>query len=179
MCTVNNSIKFFIIGVTLSSLAWFFSPYISREIAHFIGILGFPFIAYFYALMFFENSKIKVQVISVVAIYILVSFLIGFEGIAIIGINYFTPLLCFLFLAAIAKSKVLKLKSIRGVIFTCALMSIVPSIGWELVVQPFIDVYGNGARGYVQWPQFTIDLCAVLIGTLSIGFIQRNYVQQA
>ena len=176
---MRSSIKFWLVGVTLSGLAWFLSPYISREIAHFIGVLGFPFIAYLYALMFLENSNIKIQVISVIAMYLLVSFLIGFKGIAIIGFNYLTPFGCFFLLVVIAKSRVLKLNSTRGVIITCTLLSILPSIGWELVVQPFIDVYGSGPRGYVQWCQFAIDLCAVLIGGLSIGIIQKNYVQQA
>ena len=40
------------------------------------------------------------------------------------------------------------------------------SFYWELIRQPWFDVYGEPARGYIQWEQVLLDILAISITSL-------------
>ncbi|MFL1005141.1 hypothetical protein ACJO19_24440, partial [Vibrio parahaemolyticus] len=83
---------------------------------------------------------IKPQVLTVFILYAVISFVLGLERIFWIGGYYIFPLVAFFVRAFIAKKKTIQLKSLKGLLFMSALLSFLPSIGWELIIQPLIDV---------------------------------------
>ncbi|MFL0967611.1 hypothetical protein ACJO19_23810 [Vibrio parahaemolyticus] len=171
---MNISFIFCLVGIFLAGLAWFISPHVPREFAHFVGLLGFPLIGYFFSQMFYGQGGIKPQVLTVFILYAVISFVLGLERIFWIGGYYIFPLVAFFVRAFIAKKKTIQLKSLKGLLFMSALLSFLPSIGWELIIQPLIDVYGKPARGYVQWGQFSVDCLAVTAGLFGLWLIQRK-----
>jgi hypothetical protein len=81
--------------------------------------------------------------------------------------------------AALAGPLVLKnrilLQVARKPILAAALCAATISWSWELLHQPFFDVYGDEARGYVQWDQVLTDLAGICIGAAAAkALLLRN-----
>ncbi|EPH6491057.1 hypothetical protein ACS1UC_004758, partial [Vibrio parahaemolyticus] len=152
------------IGLAFCGAAWFINPYVSRETAHFVGVFGFPLVVSFFSQMFYEHaSNVKYYIVTLV-LYMMAPLVLGKDNLeSLPAIVYLTPCIAVFALVYISSHKKLILKNNSQKLAFCAGFAIAPSIGWELIIQPWFDVYGNGPRGYIQWEQFIVDYISVQI----------------
>jgi hypothetical protein len=48
------------------------------------------------------------------------------------------------------------------------------SFGWELVYQPFYEVYQYEARGYIQWEQVVADIAGISLAAVIASLVSVN-----
>lgn len=187
----------FTLGITLSSLAIIlslkldFEPIYSfekRELAHFIGFMGLNFIFIFYFSTSLSKTLLKSTFISHLPIVIMsiVFYTITKTEIFTISkqnLKYLQLIVLFSVFYILFTTITYTLnhhfkqnlfKNKKSLVLYSSLILVFVSLYWELIVQPFDNVYGSSARGYIQWEQIFVDLLGISLSSVIILIVNKK-----
>lgn len=162
---------YYLIG---QSEAWAFGP---REGAHFFGMMAGPMIGWAYLTSFATRKSLQTTLALVVLLYVWM-FVCGKGPEAVtsymgreivrqfiwpIVLLPFVSVICF----GISKGARELINPLPALLATCVPLAIW-SIGWEIIEQPFFNVYGAAPRGWIQFSQVISDFAGMGLGSVVV-----------
>ena len=129
-----------------------------RGLGHFVGFIGLTCMAYVYAQACQDKTVFRTLVIvHAVPFSTVLVVLLG---------NIDTPFMPASLAALIVTLSVIFIKSHPHFVWTALITMLCTSFCWEQLRQPWFDVYGEPARGYIQWEQVVLDITAISLTSL-------------
>lgn len=183
-----TTISVFVAGVAMTVLAAFISQGSDlnlgvgigpREAGHFIGFIGMTCMMYFYATACSDNRVHHIMAwshgIFIVAVCVMLfpSMRPAFVPQSFLRLML-TLSIYFIAFAVASRWWITKIATQTHILITTCVAMLAMSWSWELVVQPFFDVYGEPARGYIQWNQVATDAVAIFLTTAMLWFIGQD-----
>lgn len=141
-----------------------------RGLGHFVGFIGLTCMAYVYAQACQDKAVFRTLVIvhavpfSTALVVLLgnieTSFMPSFLAASIVELSVY------FIVCAVFAYKVTSINTHQHFMWIAMVLMLCLSFGWELIEQPLFHVYGEPARGYIQWEQVLLDILAISLTSL-------------
>ena len=166
------------LAVLIIVLALLTSQFISREVAHFVGMGG---IVVLFTEILRHGSLIRVTGLPLargcailtggVGVVVVANHL-GLVGRGLGALAVFAMLLLTSF--GVLARQIYQLRWFSHPAPVAALIVLSASIHWELIFQPSISVYSKGPRGSVEWPQVGADFAGILLAYIALRKVRMR-----
>ena len=141
-----------------------------RGLGHFVGFIGLTCMAYVYAQACQDKTVFRTLVIvhavpfSTALVVLLGSIDIPFMPASLAA--SIVTLSVYFIVCAVFAYKDTSINTHQHFIWIAMVLMPCLSFGWELIEQPLFNVYGEPARGYIQWEQVVLDIVAISLTSL-------------